>query len=165
MEIEVTVEKITEADVPDLTRAMTEAFDDDTRTYLGIEKGGPDGYDDGRFFHKWLFAYDECEGYKILVGGKIVGGILVWIYRNRKNTWGSVFVDPAWQNRGVCTQAWRQVERLYPEAISWTLGTPGYSLKNHRVYEKLGFVKIKEVDAPEHTGKSFVYRKTLPSKK
>ena len=163
MNVVVKLEKITEEDIPELTQAMTKAFDDDTQKYLGVEKGGPEGYDNGGFFRKWLFPYDECEGYKILVDGKIVGGLLVWLAEDRNYTWGTVFVDPAWQNKGICTQAWKAIESLYPDATSWTLDTPSYSKKNHKVYEKLGFVKVREVDTPEHRGTSFVYRKTMPS--
>ena len=43
-----------EKDIPDLMRVMTRAFDDDALTYLGESKGGPPGYDDGKFFRKWM---------------------------------------------------------------------------------------------------------------
>ncbi|MGD1994471.1 MAG: hypothetical protein PVI59_14855, partial [Anaerolineae bacterium] len=52
-------ESITEADVPELTAVMTRAFDDDAQKHLGQERGGPPGYDDGEFFRKWLFGYQE----------------------------------------------------------------------------------------------------------
>lgn len=161
MDFEVALGEISEEDLPQLTQAMTTAFDDDTKTYLGRDKGGPPGYDDGEFFRRWLFSYDECLGYKILIEGRIVGGILVWLSDDRNYTWGTVFVDPAWQNRGICTRAWTIVEGLHPEAKTWTLETPSYSRKNHRVYEKLGFVKVKEVDTADHPGKSFVFQKTM----
>lgn len=163
MDIEIELKKITKEDLPELTQAMTRAFDDDTQRYLGKEKGGPPGYDDGEFFKKWLFGYDECEGYKILVDDAIVGGLLVWIRKDGNYTWGNVFVDPAWQNKGVCRRAWKIIESLYPDAKSWTLGTPSYSKKNHRVYEKLGFVKIREEQTAEHSGTSFIYRKIMPA--
>ena len=82
MSTKISVDKISKSDVPELTEVMKKAFDDDTRRYLGKEAGGPEGYDNGEFFNKWLFGYEECEGYKILVDGSIVGGILVWIYKN-----------------------------------------------------------------------------------
>ena len=159
--MDVELQKIAEEDVPDLTQAMTKAFDDDTQRYLGIEKGGPEGYDNGDFFRKWLFPHDNCEGYKIVVNGETVGGLLVWLYKNKDNTWGSVFIDPVWQNKGVGTRAWQLIEQLYPDTRSWTLETPGYSIKNHKFYRKLGFEKIKELDAEEHPGKSFIFRKMM----
>lgn len=161
MSVDAQITPITEADLHDLTAAMTRAFDDDARTYLGLDRGGPEGYDNGDFFRKWLFSSDECEGYKIVVDGTTVGGILVWLAEDGNNTWGNVFIDPDWQNRGICTEAWRNVEAMYPDTRSWTLETPGYSTKNHRVYEKLGFVKIGEEDAPDHPGTSFIFRKMM----
>jgi hypothetical protein len=49
-------EKAGEGDIPELTRVMTRAFDDDAQKHLGIEKGGPPGYDDGEFFRKWMLG-------------------------------------------------------------------------------------------------------------
>ena len=54
-----TFETILESDVPELTRVMTRAFDDDTQYHLGQEKGGPEGYDTGEFFRTWLFPFKE----------------------------------------------------------------------------------------------------------
>ena len=162
--IELKYEKITEADIPDLTRVMTRAFDDDARKHLGLEKGGPEGYDNGEFFRKWLFAYDESEGYKILLEGQIIGGLIVWIMGDGNNTLGTIFVDPAYQDRGVGRHAWTFIELTYAEARSWRLETPGFATKNHHFYEKCGFVKIKEEAAPEHPGSSFVYLKLIGSR-
>jgi GNAT superfamily N-acetyltransferase len=162
--IELKYEKITEADITDLTRVMTQAFDDDARKHLGLEKGGPEGYDNGDFFRKWLFAYDESEGYKILLEGQIIGGLIVWIMGDGNNTLGTIFVDPAYQDRGVGSRAWTFIELTYAEARSWRLETPGFATKNHHFYEKCGFVKIKEEAEPKHPGRSFVYLKLIGSR-
>jgi len=45
-----------------MTQVMTRAFDDDARKHLGAQKGGPEGYDDGEFFRKWLFGYESTVG-------------------------------------------------------------------------------------------------------
>ena len=69
MKIESTLqfERIDRADVPELTAVMTRAFDDDSQKHLGKERGGPPGYDDGAFFEKWLFGYEQTDGYKALL--------------------------------------------------------------------------------------------------
>lgn len=160
--MELTFETITEQDVPALTDVMTRAFDHDTLTYLGREKGGPEGYDNGDFFRKWLFPRKESHGYKILLDGRIVGGFIVGIFPGRNNALGTIFVDPDYQKRGIGTRAWQFVEATYPETKSWTLGTPSYSVGNHHFYEhKCGFTKIKEVETDEHPGTSFIYKKQM----
>jgi GNAT superfamily N-acetyltransferase len=155
--------RITEKDIPDLTLVMTRAFDDDAQKHLGVEKGGPEGYDDGEFFRKWLFSYEESQGYKILLDGQIVGGFIVWLLEDRKNSLGTIFVDPAHQDQGVGARAWKFIETTYPDAQSWTLGTPSFAVKNHHFYEKCGFVKIREEEEPGHPGTSFIYQKMMGS--
>lgn len=164
MQMELKYEKITEEDIPDLTQVMTRAFDDDAQKHLGVQKGGPEGYDNGKFFRKWLFPYEESEGYKILFEDQIIGGFIVWILEDGNNILGTIFVDPAWQDKGVGTQAWTFIEKTYPDAKSWTLGTPSYATKNHHFYEKCGFIKIREEEAPDHPGTSFIYQKMMGSR-
>jgi GNAT superfamily N-acetyltransferase len=147
-------EPITETDVPELTAVMTRAFDDDAQKHLGQERGGPPGYDDGEFFRKWLFGYQESVGYKIIAEDKLIGGIIVWILEHGDNILGTVFVDPASQDQGVGTRTWQFIEATYPETRSWTLETPVWATKNHHFYEeKCGFHRV---DVQEDT---VVYRK------
>ena len=151
-------EPITETDVPELTAVMTRAFDDDAQKHLGQEKGGPPGYDDGEFFRKWLFGYQESVGYKIIAEDKVIGGVIVWILEHGDNILGTVFVDPASQDQGVGTRIWQFIETTYPESRSWTLETPVWATKNHHFYEeKCGFHRV---DVREDT---VIYRKSMRS--
>jgi ribosomal protein S18 acetylase RimI-like enzyme len=139
-----TFEKIIETDIPELTAVMTRAFDDDSQKHLGKERGGPPDYDNGDFFRKWLFGYDESTGYKIIADDKIIGAFIVWILPDDQNILGTIFVDPAYQDQGVGTRAWQFIEATYPDTQSWTLETPVWATKNHHFYEKkCGFQKIK----------------------
>jgi GNAT superfamily N-acetyltransferase len=150
-----TFEAICEADIQELTKVMTRAFDDDAQRYLGLERGGPEGYDTGEFFRKWLFGYKESEGYKIILDNQIVGGFIVWIYEHGKNELGTIFVDPLHQDSGIGTRAWQYIEATYPYTREWTLGTPIWSLKNHHFYEKCGFYRL------ETTEDSIIFRKVM----
>ena len=141
--LDLAFEQIVEADIPELAEVMTRAFDDDSQKHLGIEKGGPPGYDDGEFFRKWLFGYEQSIGYKIVFEGAIVGALIVWDIEGGHNFLGTIFVDPAYQDRGIGTRAWRFVEETYPHAKSWSLGTPVWATKNHHFYEqKCGFRRV-----------------------
>lgn len=148
-------ERMSEADIPDLTRVMKRAFDDDSQKHLGKPEGGPDGYDNGDFFRKWAFGKNAGFGWKILVNGRITGAFIVWILPDQNNILGTIFVDPAVQDRGVGTQAWNFIEATYPDTASWKLYTPIWATKNHHFYEKLGFVR------QEVTGEDVHYRKTM----
>lgn len=151
-------EPIARADLPELTAVMTRAFDDDSRKHLGKERGGPPGYDDGSFFETWLFGYEQTTGYKVLLEGTLVGGVIVWDMADGHNYLGTLFVDPAYQDRGIGTRAWQFVEASYPRAKSWQLGTPIWATKNHHFYEtKCGF-RRHEVKEDE-----IIYRKEMPS--
>jgi arsenite methyltransferase len=68
-ESELVFASIAEEDMPELTRVMTRAFDDDAQKHLGQERRGPPGYDNGDFFRKWLFGYDETDGHSASRGG------------------------------------------------------------------------------------------------
>ncbi len=154
--------EITEADLPELTEVMTRAFDDDARKHRGLERGGPEGYDNGDFFRQWLFPYQESVGYKILSKGETIGGIIVWILPEGHNILGTIFVDPAYQDRGVGTQTWQFIESTYPETRSWRLATPTWATKNHHFYAvKCGFSRVESdplIPSPEGNA---IYRKEI----
>ncbi|GMQ79396.1 MAG: hypothetical protein BMS9Abin02_1984 [Anaerolineae bacterium] len=154
--------EIDEADVPELTSVMTRAFDEDAKKYQGVEKGGPEGYDDGEFFRKWLFGYEWTVGYKVVSDNTIIGAIIVWVFDTGKNHLGTIFVDPKYQNRGVGSRTWAFVESTYPDTKSWQLETPSFATKNHHFYEKCGFRKVEvKPDDGDMPGESWVYRKEL----
>ena len=159
-----TFEEATEKDIPELTKVMTRAFDDDAQRHLGIEKGGPPGYDNGDFFRTWLLPYKESVGYKIFSDGKVIGGIIVWIIETKENFLGTIFIDPDYQDQGVGSRTWQFIEDTYPNTKKWTLETPSWAVKNHYFYEKkCGFKKTGEKveESPDHPGTSFVYQKVM----
>lgn len=161
MDLPLAFEPITEGDIPELTQVMTRAFDDDARKYQGRPRGGPDGYDNGEFFRKWLFGRDETVGYKAISAGRIVGGMVLWLYEDGENTVGVIFVDPACQDCGVGTRLWQFGEQRHA-ARSWRLETPAWAVKNHAFYErKCGFQRIAVNPGDGPTGEMYVYGKTM----
>jgi GNAT superfamily N-acetyltransferase len=151
-------EEITEADLPEIANVMKRSFDDDTKRHLGKETGGPDGYDNGDFFRKWLFGYKETQGYKVLSDGKIIAAYIVWIFPHGNNILGTIFVDPDHQNEGYGLEIWKHIEESYPETKSWNLETPGFAKKNHFFYEKkCGFTK----DENRSNSQDFYYKKRM----
>ncbi len=155
-------EEIVEVDIPELTSVMTRAFDDDARKHLGLERSGPEGYDNGGFFRKWLLGYEETVGYKAVTHGVIVGAAIVWIFEHGRNLLGTIFVDPAYQDRGVGTSLWQFIEKTHSDTAIWRLGTPSWAIKNHYFYEqKCGFRRIEAEAVVESTDDSWVYQKKM----
>jgi len=164
--LNLTFVELDEQDIPAITAVMARAFDHDSQRHLDVEKGGPDGYDDGRFFRKWVFSFTESRGYKVLLDDQIVGGFVVWLYDHEPNVLGTIFVDPDYQDRGIATRAWSFIEKTHPSPRGWRLGTPGYATKNRYFYEhKCGFRKIQERATPEHGGMSLIYEKRPQTKR
>ena len=161
--LELSFEEMSEEDLTDITEVMTRAFDDDAQKHRGLERGGPEGYDNGDFFRTWLFPYEESVGYKILWEDKIIGGFIVWILPEGHNILGTIFVDPPYQDRGAGTQTWDFIEATYPETKSWRLVTPNWATKNHHFYKvKCGFTMVESdtlIDSPQEDGS--IYRKEM----
>ena len=88
--LSLTFEEATEADIPEMTMAMTRAFDNDAQKHLGLEHSGPPGYDNGDFFREWLLGYKESVGYKIIAEDQIIGGFIVWIFEHGNNRLGVI---------------------------------------------------------------------------
>jgi GNAT superfamily N-acetyltransferase len=156
-------EEITEDDIPELTRVMTRAFDDDAQKHLGQERGGPEGYDNGDFFRQWLFGYQESVGYKVVSGEEVVGGIIVWILPEDHNVLGTIFVDPEFQDMGVGERTWRFIEETYPQTKSWRLATPKWATKNHHFYQKCGFSEVESDPIIPTEDETTIYRKEMGS--
>lgn len=171
-------EKASKEDIPELTKIMKRAFDDEAIRFKGDPRGGgPPGYNDGSFLMKWGFTGDGQNPpgllCKILMeterGEKLVGAFIVFIGEKvggpGNNTLGTIFVDPKWQDRGVGSQAMQYMFTEFP-AKRWRLGTPEWATRNHHFYEKNGFVKIREVWEPELDEErggaySYIYEKVM----
>lgn len=153
-EISLHFERMTADDIPEQTAIMTRAFDDEAQRFQGKPKGGPPGYDTGEFLQKW--AFDEGGlGWKIIADGKAVGAFILFVDPGKDCWLGNIFVDPDYQNKNIGTQTWKFIEKTYPDATAWMLGTPTWATRNHHFYEKLGFVQIKI------EGDDITYRKEM----
>ncbi len=136
----ITIERATPADVPALVAAQVAAFDSDADTYPGIERGGPPGYDSQSVMLEKV-AYHLS--YKIMEDARCIGGIVISTMGRGRYHLDSIFLDPAYHNRGIGTQAMQFIQTTHP-ATRWTLDTPLYAVRNHHFYEKLGFVRVGE---------------------
>jgi ribosomal protein S18 acetylase RimI-like enzyme len=147
------------ADVAALTDVMTRSFDDDAWRHLGVEKGGPPGYDTGEFLRTYGFD-PAASAFEAVLDDAPVGAIIVFARPDGHHVLGCIFTDPDVQRRGVGAALFRHVENAFP-ARSWRLETPECAASNHLFYiERCGFRRVGERDDAEGGGPMVVYEKT-----
>jgi GNAT superfamily N-acetyltransferase len=152
-------EKATALDAKALTEVQARCFDDDSRRFAGLPSGGPPGYDSVGWQVQMM---QRGMYYKILDDKRIIGGIILFNQGNGVCHLGRIYLDPDYQNQGIGGEAMEFIEKLFPAARKWTLGTPGWAVRNHHFYEKHGYVKVgEEPFGPDGVG--FLYEKVIYS--
>jgi GNAT superfamily N-acetyltransferase len=138
------------ADVPELVATQVRAFHDDARRFGlavdGGEPGGPPGYDSPAW---QIERMRSGRYYAIRCSGTIVGGMIVFDMGAGVYNLGRIWIDPDSQNRGIGRAA---IEWLHGEvgpACTWTLDTPAWAIRNHHVYESLGYRRVAEQTTPD----------------
>ena len=153
-------EKFVDSDVERLCDIFKRAFIEDSKIHLGVETGPP-GYDDGGFLKEW-YLHDGVTSFTISKDGILIGGIALWINENNINYLGNIFLDPAYQEKGIGSLIWEFVEQKYPDTIKWQTETPGFSTRNHVFYvNKCGFRIHKITDYKDKLGTSYQLEKIM----
>jgi GNAT superfamily N-acetyltransferase len=137
-------------DAPALTATSVAAFHDDALRFGGAQPGddlsGPPGYDS----NVWQRAMmKRGRDYAIRQGGRIVGGIIAFRLAGGVCNLGRIWVDPAAQGQGVGRSAIERLHRALPEVRTWTLETPVWAVRNHHLYESLGYIRVGENTEPD----------------
>ena len=84
----------------------------------------------------------DSETYRIVVGGKRVGGVILKIDKEtHHNELEILFVSPEEHTKGIGYGAWQAVEALHPETVVWETCTPYFEKRNIHFYvNKCGFM-------------------------
>jgi GNAT superfamily N-acetyltransferase len=130
--------KVKEENLFLLTDIAIKAFNDDKIKYGSM----PPGIEFEATHKKYM---NDGYYYKILNNDKIIGGIIVFELKDREHRLGGIFIDPDYQNIGIGKTAIEFIENNFPDAKSWSLDTPHLNYRNHYFYEKMGYVKIREL--------------------
>ncbi|MBN1138220.1 MAG: GNAT family N-acetyltransferase [Anaerolineae bacterium] len=154
-------------DAETLTEVQKRTFNDDAVRFGGQPavgpvlpvSSGPPGYDSVDWT---LWAIKTGIYFKILAGDRIIGGVILFDMHKRHFNLGRIFVDPDWQNQGIGSQAVRFVEKTFRYVKRWSLDTPGWAVRNHHFYEKLGYVKVGEEVPEEADIRLYLYEKRMP---
>ena len=84
-------------------------------------------------------SIDGGEAYRIMQGGKPVGGVVIRVDGERGDL-DLLFVSPKAHSRGIGYAAWCAVERLHPEVTVWETVTPYFEKRNIHFYvNRCGF--------------------------
>lgn len=83
----------------------------------------------------------DSETYRIVVGGRNVGGVILKINKETNhNELEILFVSPEEHTKGIGYGAWLAIEALHPQTVVWETYTPYFEKRNIHFYvNKCGF--------------------------
>jgi len=136
------IERTSAEDAEKLMQISTQAFAQDTKKY-GASPAGIDLIENHR---EWIEKYHY---YKITIGNELIGGMIV-VPGNDCHYLEALFVTPAFQNKGIGTQAVRFIDEVYPTAKKWALYIAYLSSRTQRFYEKLGYERVGQTKPGDH---------------
>lgn len=129
-------------DARKLTDIQIETFDDDSRRFFNRPAGGPPDYDS----FDALVNYIKNDIYfKIVNDADIIGGIHVQAIDDYHYYLARIYIKSDEQNKGIGQNAIKFIENEFPLASKWTLDTPSVCVRNHHLYEKMGYKKVDKV--------------------
>lgn len=143
-----------------LAEIQKKTFNEDARQFQNKEEDGPPGYDSSAWQEEMM---QKGRYYKLLADDVIIGGMIVFPAPGGKECHlGRIYLDPRYQNKGYGQEAFRFLFDTYPSAQKWTLDTPSWAVRNHYLYQKLGFIRIREIQDPSSGETLIEYEKITP---
>lgn len=127
-----------------LTETCIRAFDQAMKEW----SKGPDDLDPNlcppgySSVHMHRYVIREWDYFTVELGNYMIGGVSVQVLGCGYARLDKIFIDPAWQGRGVGAQVVRLIEAAYPEVAVWRLETSGRQPNNHHFYEKMGYERL-----------------------
>ncbi|MGC6583774.1 GNAT family N-acetyltransferase [Paenibacillus sp. Dod16] len=146
------LERAMKNDAPKLTEIQKASFNDESKHFNNNEICGPLGYNSVSWQEEMM---QNCEYFKVLYNGEIIGGALIFIESNQVHNLGRIFIDQNYQNQGIGKKVMKEIEGSFPDSTKWWLDTPSWSVKNHHFYIKCGFTKVRE------EGDLYIFEKTF----
>ncbi len=138
----ITIEKASIVDAEKLTEIMTRTFDKEAKRWLcgqgevidyNIQ---PPGYSSVEMMK---YSIEELDCYKVIMGGKIIGGIIVTISGKSYGRIDRIFVEPVYQGKGIGSKVIKLIEEEYSSIRIWDLETSSRQINNHYFYKKMGY--------------------------
>ncbi|MGN4628595.1 GNAT family N-acetyltransferase [Bacillus cereus group sp. MYBK29-1] len=145
----ISIEKAKILDAEKLTEIMTRTFDEEAKRWL-CGQGDvidyniqPPGYSSVEMMR---YSIEELDSFKVMLDGKIIGGIIVTISGKSYGRIDRIFVEPVYQGKGIGSNVIKLIEEEYPSIRIWDLETSSRQLTNHHFYKKMGYEIIFKSD-------------------
>ncbi len=108
--------------------------------------------------------FDRKTFLKAVDDGRIIGSVNGFMKGDRCLV-GRLMVHPDFQGRGIGTMLMKAIEEGFPDARSWELFTGELSVKNIRLYERLGYRIVRKEQFQESCFAIVIMEKTRTPKK
>jgi GNAT superfamily N-acetyltransferase len=145
-----------------ITKTKTMAYRDEKEKFKPIDEKVPKW-----FYDEWYVDIEETKRliksffcYKVLLEDKVIGTFWLRNIDEKTIELEDFCILPEFQGRGYGFKLLSMMENLYPKISKWSLTTPFYSVRNHHLYEKAGYIKVGT--RAEDT--VFLYEKIIPVK-
>ena len=143
--------KATVVDAKALVEVQLKAFSID----VDICGEGPPGYDS---VERQIELLKSHIYYKIVDEDKLIGGFYIHSQRNGHYEIVRLFIDPAYQGKGIGCMALKYIEGLFDDVKILELEASDFRKDNHIFYENRGYVKVGEKEYSEGSF-SYIYQK------
>lgn len=90
---------------------------------------------------------DEGHLYQAMIDDKTVGAAILFEDKDKRSLYiGRIFIDSFYHRKGYGIQLMSCIEHSFPAAQVIELDTPLWNVRTKSFYEKLGYIRIKEMD-------------------
>ena len=146
-------------DIEQLEQIYREAFESNNRFFPdNMVEDSEDGASD--LSPSLAFQIPEKTVLSLELDGTLIGGIILTLFNKNANKLDRLYIAPKYQGKGFGYDAWRYIEKTYPNPFGWELITPTCLINNACFYiNKCGFVISKVTDVREDGVGMFVFTK------
>jgi GNAT superfamily N-acetyltransferase len=152
MENIIKLEKVEKNDAKDISELLNNVYYGELET---VFKGKEEqlnipghGSADMQIYRTWDDKY-----YKIMYGNKMVGIVLVYTTGREHGRLDLLYILPEYQGKGIGLKVIQLVEEIFSEVKVWQTDTSIHSARNHRFYEKSGYIEDGEDEIDKYYSK------------
>jgi len=157
-DLDVTLEKAIESDAQSIFNIQVNAFLPLLEVYKDYNTNPAN-----ETMERMITRINNPSGgfYKIIIDTILVGAINVLCKEDSQFWISPMFILPKYQGQGIAQKAITQIEKIFPQAVSWELATIAEEKRNCYLYEKMGFTKTGEIKKINDATTLVYYKKVV----